>query len=81
MLDDIHPGERAWSTGNHVRPLVHGAVYFAELAGRIAATRPGDLILFTDWRGDPDEQLTDDPSSTMVELLGRPIDAGSTSAG
>ena len=26
--------------------------------------------MFTDWRGDPDEQLTDDPESTMVRLLG-----------
>ncbi len=71
VLDDIHPREQAWwSTGNHVRPLVHGAIYFAALASRIAETEPGDLILFTDWRGDPDEQLTDDPASTMVELLG-----------
>lgn len=70
VLDDVHPGERAWSDGNHVRPLIHGATYFAELSERIAETRPGDLVLFTDWRGDPDEQLTDDPSSTMVELLG-----------
>lgn len=70
VLDDMHPGDRAWSTGNHVRPLVHGASYFAELKERIEETRPGDLILFTDWRGDPDQQLTDDPDSTMVELLG-----------
>ena len=70
VLDDIHPGDRAWSLGNHVRPLVHGATYFAELAARIEETRPGDLILFTDWRGDPDQQLTDDPDSTVVRLLG-----------
>ena len=70
VLDDPHPGRQAWSAGNHVRPLVHGATYFAELKERIEATGPGDLILFTDWRGDPDEQLTDDPMSTMVRLLG-----------
>jgi phosphatidylserine/phosphatidylglycerophosphate/cardiolipin synthase-like enzyme len=70
VLDELHPGDRAWSTGNHVRPLVHGASYFAELKERIEETRAGDLILFTDWRGDPDQQLTDDPSSTVVELLG-----------
>jgi phosphatidylserine/phosphatidylglycerophosphate/cardiolipin synthase-like enzyme len=69
-LDDVHPGDDAWSSGNHVRPLVHGATYFAELKERIEETRPGDLILFTDWRGDPDEQLSDDPRSTMVRLLG-----------
>ena len=69
VLDAHYPGEQAWSSGNHVRPLVHGATYFAELADRIAETRAGDLIYFTDWRGDPDEQLTDDPNSTMEELL------------
>lgn len=70
VLDDVHPGEQAWSAGNVVRPLVHGATYFAELKQRIEQTRRGDLILFTDWRGDPDERLTDDPESTMVRLLG-----------
>ncbi len=68
-LDRRHDGDRAWSTGNHARPLVHGSTYFAELAERIAATEPGDLVYFTDWRGDPDEQLTDDPATTMKELL------------
>lgn len=69
VLDDPHPGSAAWSTGNHVRPLVHGATYFAELAERIPATGPGDLIYFTDWRGDPDQQLTDDPASGIEDLL------------
>ncbi len=68
-LDARHPGEQAWSGGNCVRPLVHGATYFAELRDRIAGTRPGDLILFTDWRGDPDEQLTDEPDSGVENLL------------
>lgn len=49
---------------------MHGVTYFAELVERIGQTRAGDLILFTDWRGDPDEQLTDDPSCTVVEVLG-----------
>ena len=30
-LDSRHPGGRAWTEGNTVRPLVHGATYFAEL--------------------------------------------------
>ena len=50
-LDSRHPGNEAWSEGNEVRPLVHGATYFAELFDRIEATGRGDLILFTDWRG------------------------------
>ncbi|WP_375432378.1 phospholipase D family protein [uncultured Friedmanniella sp.] len=68
-LDDQHPGSAAWSTGNHVRPLVHGSTYFAELAERIPGTGPGDLIYFTDWRGDPDERLTDDPATEIEDLL------------
>ncbi|MFF5446287.1 phospholipase D family protein [Streptomyces sp. NPDC012888] len=56
-LDRRRPGGIAWSEGNHARPVVHGAAYFAELLARIRAQRPGDLLLFTDWRGDPDERL------------------------
>jgi phosphatidylserine/phosphatidylglycerophosphate/cardiolipin synthase-like enzyme len=59
-LDARHPGGAAWSTGNDVRPLVHGARYFAELLSRVSAMRAGDLLLFTDWRGDPEERLTDE---------------------
>ena len=68
-LDDGHPGDQAWSTGNRVRPLVHGATYFAELQERIAATHAGDLIYFTDWRGDPDERLGGEPGSEVETLL------------
>lgn len=68
-IDTRHPGDQAWSTGNHARPLVHGATYFAELYERIQATERGDLILFTDWRGDASQQLTDDPESTVHKVL------------
>ncbi|MFG2291925.1 phospholipase D family protein [Streptomyces sp. NPDC048603] len=56
-LDRERPGGPAWSVGNDARPVVHGAAYFTELLGRIEAQQPGDLLLFTDWRGDPDERL------------------------
>jgi phosphatidylserine/phosphatidylglycerophosphate/cardiolipin synthase-like enzyme len=69
VLDDQHPGDEAWSAGNHVRPLVHGATYFTELRERIEETRAGDLIYFTDWRGDPDELLTGDDGPTVEEVL------------
>jgi phosphatidylserine/phosphatidylglycerophosphate/cardiolipin synthase-like enzyme len=69
VLDARHFGEKAWSSGNFVRPLVHGATYFLELAQRIRETRAGDAIYFTDWRGDPDERLTDDPESEIEGLL------------
>ena len=54
---DARRGGIAWSAGNEVRPLIHGSVYFAELLARVPALRSGDLLLFTDWRGDADELL------------------------
>lgn len=59
-----HPESQPWSTGNDVRPLVHGAVYFRELLEAVRAMGTGDLLLFTDWRGDPDERL-DGPGSEV----------------
>ncbi|MBI4941907.1 MAG: phospholipase, partial [Actinobacteria bacterium] len=68
-IDAAHrPGE-GWTTGNLVRPIVHGRPYFEELHERICATGPGDLVYFVDWRGDPDQQLTDDPRSTVSATL------------
>jgi phosphatidylserine/phosphatidylglycerophosphate/cardiolipin synthase-like enzyme len=75
-LDDRHPGDQAWSSGNRVRALIHGATYFAELHERLEATRAGDLVLFTDWQGDADERLTGEPGSEVVEVLGRADERG-----
>ena len=75
-LDDDHAGDEAWSSGNLVRPLVHGATYFAELHERIEATREGDLIYFTDWQGDYDERLTGEPGTEVGDVLGRADERG-----
>jgi phosphatidylserine/phosphatidylglycerophosphate/cardiolipin synthase-like enzyme len=56
-IDVRGAGRVAWTTGNRVRPLVHGRAYFAELLGAVTALEPGDHLFFTDWRGDPDERL------------------------
>ena len=64
-----------------MRPLIHGATYFAELCERLEATRAGDLVFFTDWQGDADEQLTGEPGSEVVEVLAQADDAMSTYAG
>jgi phosphatidylserine/phosphatidylglycerophosphate/cardiolipin synthase-like enzyme len=58
-LDNRHPDGAAWTTGNEVRPLIHGKAYFAELLSSVSALDAGDLLLFTDWRGDPDQWLAD----------------------
>jgi len=67
VLDRRHPDGLAWTTGNQVRTLVHGARYFAALVEAVRAMRAGDLLLFTDWRGDPDERL--DAGGTDVRTL------------
>lgn len=63
----IDRGGSAFTCGNQVRALVDGASYFAELLGRIRELRAGDLILFTDWRGDPDQRL--DGAGTEISTL------------
>ena len=68
-LDDHHAEDTAWCAGNLVRPLIHGATYFAELCERLSETGPGDLVYFTDWQGDADERLTGRPGSEVVEVL------------
>ena len=71
---------RVSSDGNLVRPLVHGRTYFSELYQAIQATRAGDLILFTDWRGDPDERL-DGPGTEVADVLSAAARRGVTVAG
>lgn len=74
-LDSRRSDRAAWSYGNLVRPLIHGATYFPELLGAIRAQRAGDLLLFTDWRGDPDERL-DGPGSEIGTVLGEAAERG-----
>ncbi len=68
ILDRRHGDGAAWTSGNDVRPLVHGAAYFPELLRSVRAMRSGDLLLFTDWRGDPD-QLLDGPGTEVSRVL------------
>src|SRR4051812_28626389 len=57
-LEWMLPGDvRPRTPGNLVRPLVHGATYFARLCEVVEAAMAGDRIFFTDWRGDADERL------------------------
>ena len=75
-IDARHEGEAAWSTGNLVRPLIHGSAYFARLHEVLEATQAGDLVFFTDWQGDADERLTGEPGSEVVEVLGSADERG-----
>jgi len=68
-LDRRHPDGRSWTEGNLVTPLVHGKAYFAALGERVARMREGDLLLFVDWRGDPDQRLTGERGSEVAALF------------
>ncbi|MGY2127075.1 phospholipase D-like domain-containing protein [Blastococcus sp. SYSU DS0617] len=70
----------AWSEGNLVEPLVHGAAYFDRLIDVVDGLGPGDYVYFTDWRGDPDERLRPD-GPTVAELFVRALDRGVTVRG
>jgi phosphatidylserine/phosphatidylglycerophosphate/cardiolipin synthase-like enzyme len=74
-IDRGRPGDAAWSEGNTVRPLVHGATYFAQLAEDLRALGKGDQVYLADWRGDPDE-LLDGPGSAIGVELSRAASAG-----
>ncbi len=67
-LDRRHPGDQAWSGSNLVTSLVHGAAYFPRLHACIDELRAGDLLMFTDWRGDPD-QLLDGTGTEVSQVL------------
>lgn len=56
-LDSRHSDGLSWSEGNRVRALIHGSVYFQELFDAVQQLQSGDLLLFTDWRGDREELL------------------------
>jgi phosphatidylserine/phosphatidylglycerophosphate/cardiolipin synthase-like enzyme len=68
-IDRRHPDAVAWSTGNRVETLVHGATYFRRLLEAIRELGPGDRLYFTDWRGDPDQLLSDEPGSQVGAVL------------
>ena len=75
-LDRRRPDGLAWSEGNHVEPLIHGSVYFAALLRAVGEMVADDLLLFTDWRGDPDERLDDeghDISGTLTAAAARGV--------
>ncbi len=56
-IDENKPAGEAWTDGNHAEALVEGAAYFSRLAETLAKMEPGDLLYFTDWRGDADQKL------------------------
>jgi len=80
LATDVHAGgdgSPSWSEGNLVRPLVHGAAYFARLHAELSALQAGDRVWFTDWRGDADQRLlADGPSigDVLAQLARRGVE-------
>jgi hypothetical protein len=54
-LDRRRGDGKAWTDGNRVRVLIHGAEYFPNLYETVCTLENGDWVHFTDWEGDPDE--------------------------
>jgi phosphatidylserine/phosphatidylglycerophosphate/cardiolipin synthase-like enzyme len=67
-IDTRHLDGLAWTAGNVVRAHVHGRAYFRSLLEVLRKTRAGDTVMFTDWRGDPDE-LLDGPGTEVATVL------------
>ncbi len=65
-IDTRADGDLAWTTGNAVRPLIHGHSYFARLAEELRTVGSGDAVWILDWRGDADERLD---GSSLGKLL------------
>lgn len=62
-----HTSLKPWTEGNAVRPLIDGRSYYDALLPAIRRMRRGDLLMFTDWRGDPDQRL--DGSGTEISKV------------
>src|SRR4029450_2134272 len=57
QLDRRRGDGKAWTEGNLVQALVHGAAYYPRLLAALRALRAGALVGIADWRGDSDELL------------------------
>ena len=55
---------KAWTTGNSVEVLIHGAEYFARLYDVLCTLVEDDWVHLTDWEGDPDQRLAGPGTAT-----------------
>ena len=67
-VDRRHGDGTAWTEGNAGRVLVDGAEYFDRLHEVLCECDAGDWVCFTDWQGDPDEQLRG-PGTEVGDVL------------
>jgi phosphatidylserine/phosphatidylglycerophosphate/cardiolipin synthase-like enzyme len=74
-IDRRRGDDRAWTEGNRVEALVHGATYFRRLLAALRACGEGDLVGLTDWRGDTDE-LLDGEGTELGKVLAELAERG-----
>ena len=74
-LDRRRGDGRAFTIGNQVDVIVHGAPYFEQLHRALSDTQRGDTVHFADWRGDPDQFLVDgvEFASLLADLAERGV--------
>jgi phosphatidylserine/phosphatidylglycerophosphate/cardiolipin synthase-like enzyme len=67
-LDRRRGDGNAWTEGNRVEVLIHGAEYFARLYEVLRTLGWDDWVHLTDWEGDPDERLAG-PDTAVGDVL------------
>jgi phosphatidylserine/phosphatidylglycerophosphate/cardiolipin synthase-like enzyme len=75
VIDRRRDDGQAWTDGNAVTPLVHGATYFARLHEELSALGRGDRFWFLDWRGDAGERLAG-PGTELGSVLAGAVRRG-----
>lgn len=75
-LDRRHADRAAWTAGNRVETLVHGATYFRRLLEAVGELGAGDQLFFADWRSDPDQRLGDGPETEIGTVLSAAVRRG-----
>jgi phosphatidylserine/phosphatidylglycerophosphate/cardiolipin synthase-like enzyme len=75
-IDQRRGDERAWTAGNSVEILVHGATYFRRLLEVVEGLGEGDRLYFTDWKGDHDERLGDGAGTTVGAVFAAAVKRG-----
>ena len=75
QIDRRRGDGRAWTAGNAVTPLVHGAAYFVRLHAELSHMGTGDQVWFLDWRGDASQRLAGD-GTDLASVLTQALASG-----
>lgn len=76
-IDRRRGNQKAWTEGNTVIPLVHGATYFSRLYEEISQLGRGSHLWFLAWRGDAGERLSGagtELGAVLLDAIRRGVD-------